>query len=246
MTVFRTKKRDTVEKLFVSLIGVQMLSFISQIIANVIDTVVIKRCLGSDAMAAFSFANTAISVEMAVFGFLMTGVSVMLSRNANEQDEKKRGGAYSTAVILAFALGCVLTLAYLAASERIAKLSGAPERLQGPAAEYIRENTEPDALFLTDDNHDNPVAVLTGRNILCGSPSYLFYHGLDYSQRQKTAEQMLTDPAFFERRKAESGVEYVFIGHYERAVPGIAESYFREHYPLAFSSGSIEIFDVRP
>ena len=114
------------------------------------------------------------------------------------------------------------------------------------AAEYIRENTEPDALFLTDDNHDNPVAVLTGRNILCGSPSYLFYHGLDYSQRQKTAEQMLTDPAFFERRKAESGVEYVFIGHYERAVPGIAESYFREHYPLAFSSGSIEIFDVRP
>ena len=140
MTVFRTKKRDTVEKLFVSLIGVQMLSFISQIIANVIDAIVIKRCLGSEAMAAFSFANTATSIEMAVFGFLMTGVSILLSRNVNEQDGEKRNGAYSTAVILSLALGGVLTFAYLAASEHIARLSGAPEQLQGPAAEYIRGN----------------------------------------------------------------------------------------------------------
>ena len=140
MTVFQTKKRDTVEKLFVSLIGVQMLSFISQIIANVIDAIVIKRCLGSEAMAAFSFANTATSIEMAVFGFLMTGVSVLLSRNANEQDGKKRDGAYSTAVVLSLALGAVLMILYLAASGHIARLSGAPEHLQGPAAEYIRGN----------------------------------------------------------------------------------------------------------
>ena len=140
MTVFRTKKRDTVEKLFVSLIGVQMLSFISQIIANVIDAVVIKRSLGSEAMAAFSFANTATSIEMAVFGFLMTGVSVLLSRNANEQDEKKRDGAYSTAVVLSLALGGMLTLTYLAAAGHIARLAGAPEHLQGPTAEYIRGN----------------------------------------------------------------------------------------------------------
>ncbi len=140
MNVFRRKKSDTVERLFLSLIGVQMLSFISQIVANVIDAIVIKRCLGSEAMAAFSFANTAISVEMAVFGFLMTGVSVLLSRNANEQDGKKRDGAYSTAIILSLSLGSILTLAYLTASVHIARLSGAPEHLQGPAAEYIRGN----------------------------------------------------------------------------------------------------------
>ena len=140
MNVFRRKKSDMVERLFLSLIGVQMLSFISQIVANVIDAIVIKRCLGSEAMAAFSFANTAISVEMAVFGFLMTGVSVLLSRNANEQDGKKRDGAYSTAIILSLSLGGILTLAYLTASVHIARLSGAPEHLQGPAAEYIRGN----------------------------------------------------------------------------------------------------------
>ena len=56
------------------------------------------------------------------------------------------------------------------------------------AAEYIKENTAPDALFLTDDNHDNAVAVLTGRNIVCGSSSYLYFHGLDYTYQQQTAE----------------------------------------------------------
>ena len=45
MNLFQTRKKDTVEKLFVSLIGVQMLSFISQIIANLIDAVLIQRCL---------------------------------------------------------------------------------------------------------------------------------------------------------------------------------------------------------
>ena len=113
------------------------------------------------------------------------------------------------------------------------------------AAEFIKENTSPDALFLTDDNHDNAVAVLTGRNIVCGSPSYLFYHGLDYTVQQKTAEKMLTDPEYFEHNRADSGVEYVYIGNYERAIPDIAQAYFREHYPLSFSSGNIEIFDVR-
>ena len=166
MTVFRTKKRDTVEKLFVSLIGVQMLSFISQIIANVIDAVVIKRSLGSEAMAAFSFANTATCIEMAVFGFLMTGVSVLLSRNANEQDGKKRDGAYSTAVVLSLVLGGVLTLTYLGAAGHIARLSGAPEHLQGPTAEYIRGNAMgilPYLLF----------AVLSGTALVSGRKKQL-------------------------------------------------------------------------
>lgn len=113
------------------------------------------------------------------------------------------------------------------------------------AAEYIRENTEPSSLFLTDDNHDNAVAVLTGRNILCGSPSYLYYHGLDYAPYQKMAERMFTDPAAFEEYRLSCGVDYVYVGYYERSTPGLIESYYRENYPVAFSSGGIVIYDVR-
>ena len=133
-------KRDTVERLFVSLIGVQMLSFISLIIANVIDAIAIKRCLGTDALAAYSFSNTVISIEMAAFGFMMQGVSVLMSHNAGEPDEKKRNSAFSTAVLLALIVGCVLTVMFLGASYFLADLVGTPEHLRDLAASYIRGN----------------------------------------------------------------------------------------------------------
>lgn len=40
---------------------------------------------------------------------------------------------------------------------------------QVKAAEYIYENTEPEDTVLTDMRHNNEIAALTGRNIVCGS-----------------------------------------------------------------------------
>ena len=84
------------------------------------------------------------------------------------------------------------------------------------AAEYIMANTEPDAVFLTDDYHNNTVAALTGRNIVCGSPSYLYYHGLDYTGAQRDAQEMLTDAEAFERLRGEYKIGYVYFGSAER------------------------------
>ena len=91
-------------------------------------------------------------------------------------------------------------------------------RDEAAAAEYIIENTEPDALFLTRDNHDNTVATLTGRNIVCGSGSYLYFHGLNYQGQQRLAEQMLTNAEVFEANRKSEGLDYVYIGYHERAL----------------------------
>ena len=48
-------------------------------------------------------------------------------------------------------------------------------------ADHIDENAGSDALFLTSDSHLTPVFALAGRRILCGSGSYVYYHGMDYS-----------------------------------------------------------------
>ena len=112
-------------------------------------------------------------------------------------------------------------------------------------SEYIRENTPPDAVILTDDNHDNPVAVLTGRNIVCGSGSYLYYHGIDYAYQQRSAEQMLTDENFFEYHKDEFDVDFVYMGYYERSMTGNIESYLASQYPAVCSAGGITLYDVR-
>lgn len=55
---------------------------------------------------------------------------------------------------------------------------------QVAAADFIEENTPPDSVFLTATNHNNPVPVLTGRNIVCGSSLYLFFHGVNYQERE--------------------------------------------------------------
>jgi len=49
------------------------------------------------------------------------------------------------------------------------------------AGEWIRENTDRDDVFITGQQHINPVCSLAGRQIICGSDLYVFFHGLDYS-----------------------------------------------------------------
>lgn len=49
------------------------------------------------------------------------------------------------------------------------------------ACRFIEEETGADSVVLTASNHNNPVACLTGRNIVCGAGTFLHYHGIDYS-----------------------------------------------------------------
>ena len=109
------------------------------------------------------------------------------------------------------------------------------------AADFVLHETEPDALFLTANNHNNAVAALTGRNVYCGCPSYLFYHGLDYTERMDESRKLLTDGDYFARRHAELGIDYVYIGAYERAL-GCTEEYFALNFPAVFSSGDVAIY----
>ena len=109
------------------------------------------------------------------------------------------------------------------------------------AAEYISENTAPDALFLTANNHNNPVASLTGRNVFCGCPSYLFYHGLDYTERMEAGRRLFSDRDYFSTMHEKLGIDYVYIGDYEKGL-GCDSAYFNENFPVVFSSGEVTIY----
>jgi len=109
------------------------------------------------------------------------------------------------------------------------------------AAEFVLHDTAPDALFLTANNHNNAVAALTGRNVFCGCPSYLFYHGLDYSGRMDVCRRLLSDSDFFESWHDEYGIDYVYVGSYERAL-GCCEEYFAAAFPVVFRSGDVTVY----
>ncbi len=115
---------------------------------------------------------------------------------------------------------------------------------QVAAAEYIIDNTPADSLFLTSTDHTNPVSVLSGRNILCGAGMYLYYHGIDYGEREAQIPLMYAGGEEFERLAAEYGVDYVYIGPSEYAKYPVDYDYFADNYPLVYSQGGISIFQI--
>lgn len=141
------------------------------------------------------------------------------------------------------ALGCVsggMSLLREAVSEYQLFSAG-----QVAAAEFITENTPADSLFLTGTAHTNPVSVLAGRNILCGPGMYLYYHGIDYQQRESQIDQMYLSGPAFEHYAEQYGVDYVFISGTEQANYQVNYDYFVQNYSLIYDQDGISIFQIR-
>ena len=114
------------------------------------------------------------------------------------------------------------------------------------AAEYIREVTDPHDVFLTDDSwHLNPVSVLTGRSIVCGPDLFLYYHGIDTSERKEDVAAMFEDPADSQDLFQKYQVRYVFIGSSERAGFNIDYDYFDKNGTLLYDVNGIRIYELK-
>ena len=110
------------------------------------------------------------------------------------------------------------------------------------AAEFIAENTERDAVFLTGQQHNNAVTALAGRHILCGAPTFLWYHGLDYAQQEADERLLFEAPAENEALFDEYGVDYVYISGNERASFDVDFDYFAQNAELVFDNWEVQIY----
>ena len=110
------------------------------------------------------------------------------------------------------------------------------------AAAYIEQSAPMDTVVLTGSQHNNAVAALTGRSIVCGTGSYLFFHGIDYSVQQRDERDMLEAPADHLDLLEQYGVEYVYISSYERSDFQTDEDWFQENCDLVFSEGEVNIY----
>lgn len=169
---------------------------------------------------------------------LLCDGAALLCRHA----KNRRRGRAAAALVLAAALfaGCfggVLTLGREAVS-RYRQFSAEEIAL----AEFVEQNAAPNALFLTGSQHLNPVVSLAGRTILCGSGSYVFYHGMRYEAQREAARQLYETPS--EELLARWGVAYVLIGRYERSEFAVNEAFYAARYPVWYQGDEYTIYKI--
>ena len=109
---------------------------------------------------------------------------------------------------------------------------------------FLEENTPADAVILTDQRHNNEVASLAGRNIVCGSPAYLYYHGLNYGEAEQALRKMYEKPEKNRELFWEYGVDYVLVSDFEADSYEVDAEGLARLFPCVFDDGARQLFRV--
>ena len=111
-------------------------------------------------------------------------------------------------------------------------------------AEWVEDNTDKDAVFLTGTQHLDPVTSLAGRTIVCGPDLWLYYHGIDTSERKEDLYLFYTDPAANTDILEKYGVDYIMVSSYERNDYDVDEDALNELYEVVFQNWEATIWKV--
>ena len=112
------------------------------------------------------------------------------------------------------------------------------------AGAWIEENTDRDAVFMTGQQHINPVCSLAGRQIICGSDLYVFFHGLDYRAHAGACQAFYEHPDLNAHVLERYEVDYIYVSDYERAEFEVDLTYIDEHYDLVYQNPDVRIYEV--
>ena len=122
-------------------------------------------------------------------------------------------------------------------------------------ADWIRENTPSESVFLTSTYHLHPVVTLAGRQIVLGYEGWLWSHGIDWNHirevKRDVIEMFRGDYALIKKY----GVDFISITHYERDFASSEHftinmeffnesGYFEKVYDRTLNGKSYVIFQV--
>ncbi|MBR3018427.1 MAG: hypothetical protein IKH57_15345 [Clostridia bacterium] len=116
------------------------------------------------------------------------------------------------------------------------------------AAAFVEKNTDQHAMFLTDYSwHINFVSSLTGRNIVCGPDTWLYYHGYNTDERKSDIWRFYADPENSLDVLEKYEVDYILVSNNERSRYQIDEAALERLFTRFYQSEyeSIIIYSVR-
>lgn len=112
------------------------------------------------------------------------------------------------------------------------------------ASEYIKEETPEHSMFLTGQQHINPVTALSGRDIICGPDLYLFFHGLDYTRQEADCRRFYEDPENNLDVLSTYGVQYIYVSDYELSDFAVDVEALDARFEKIYQQGMISIYRV--
>lgn len=111
-------------------------------------------------------------------------------------------------------------------------------------ANFVKDQTPSNAIFLTSDKHNNPVPCLAGRRIVMGYRGWLWTHGIDYRQREADVMGMYQGSSKSLSLIADYKVSYALIEMDKIYDFGINSQFFFEHFPVIYQSQNYILFKI--
>ncbi len=175
----------------------------------------------------------------AAFAFLCCAAAEFLVRALEKIRRRPVRDAAAAAALAVCMCSAVLTMA----REAVAKYE-----LFGEGAialcGYVEENTAPDAVILTDTRHNNEICSLAGRNVVCGSSAYLYFHGLPFTKSEYAVREMYEKPGGSQSWFQEFQVDYILVSDFERSSYQVDEAAIAARYPKVYDDGVRVLYQV--
>lgn len=115
-----------------------ILGNILQLTYNAVDSMIIGKCLGEDALAAVSTSNPIMTIMILGVSGLSMGGSVIMSKYYGAGDNENVKKEFSTTFIFSVICSVVIFLAGFILSERILIMVNTPKEILGLAESYLR------------------------------------------------------------------------------------------------------------
>lgn len=109
-------------------------------------------------------------------------------------------------------------------------------------AEFVKQNTPENAVFVSADKFDNPVVSLAGRKLVMGFSPWLWTYGLNYSPRQQFVTNFLAGNATaddLENYQVNYAVLFPHIQNYTQN-----QQYFDSNYQLIYDKDGYRIYKL--
>lgn len=170
----------------------------------------------------------------------------MAADYAMEIWQKLKGLAGRRVIAALFLVCCFLSAGLTVAREWVSDYQ-AYSRRDVEVAEFIKDNTPEHSVWLTGNQHLNPVASLAGRTVVLSTDSYLYYHGFNTYARRQEVRAMWEDPVGYGYLFDQYDVDYIYISSYERNSDWFSINYeaLDANFTLIYDNGEHRIYQVK-